>query len=430
MKKRITAILLFISIFSFAQGGALADLKFEEAEIAFNNKDYNTTISKLNEFDKMFGSVTSKSLYLRIISEERLFDPQKLYEDETYFTYLTKLRKYVASYLNAMESEGIDDKYREVYKLDGLLKKKPLDKKSWLVEKKKIDEKKQASIDRLEKIKKYDEEKEQYYKEIAPKIDLWEYSDMIKIGTDFNDFKTAQKEWFKGVDKIGDYQYTHNYNKNFHKNFKGNQLQYITLDKSKKVDSYAFCVSNNIDSVNEEFQKLMKNLEGYFGQNLVFDITNYGDLFQLKGYYDVKCYVVKSPFSNYRITIQKRTNSLYIEKEHISWNKFSLQAAAFSLEYLDRFVGTYSNGKTNFKISRIEGLSLLKLEASNNNIIYYLQNFLTTDTFNSFSYLQNGKIIDYNNNNKGDEFQIIFNVEQNSLTFKGGGKEITYNKMD
>ena len=48
--KIITTLLLFLSIFAFAQESAIADLKFEEAETAFNNQNYETTIKKLDEF--------------------------------------------------------------------------------------------------------------------------------------------------------------------------------------------------------------------------------------------------------------------------------------------------------------------------------------------------------------------------------------------
>ena len=74
IKNTFTLILIFLFAISFAQESAIADLKFEEAEIAFNNQDYETTIKKLDEFDKLLGSVKDKSLYLRIISQDKLFE--------------------------------------------------------------------------------------------------------------------------------------------------------------------------------------------------------------------------------------------------------------------------------------------------------------------------------------------------------------------
>lgn len=117
MKRIIVLFLVCCNLATFAQGGALADLKFEEAETAFNSQDYETTIEKLDEFDKLLGSVSSKSLYLRIVSQNNLFDEENLYENQVQWKLLYSLQKNVNAYLKAMESEGLDDKYREVNKI-------------------------------------------------------------------------------------------------------------------------------------------------------------------------------------------------------------------------------------------------------------------------------------------------------------------------
>ena len=140
MKKIITSLLLFVSIFAFAQESAIADLKFEEAETAFNNQDYETTIKKLDEFDKLLGSIKDKSLYLRIISQDKLFDPTKLYENESQFNLLSSLRKNTNAYLKAMESSGLDERYREVYAINEKLVQYPKDKTAFQLEIKKIND--------------------------------------------------------------------------------------------------------------------------------------------------------------------------------------------------------------------------------------------------------------------------------------------------
>ena len=128
MKNIASTIFLFLSILTFAQESAMADLKFEEAETAFNNQNYITAINHLEEFDKIYGSITAKSLYLRIVSQNKLFDPSKLYEKQDQFTLLTSLRKNASAYLKAMESEGLDDRYREVYAINQKLQQYPEDK--------------------------------------------------------------------------------------------------------------------------------------------------------------------------------------------------------------------------------------------------------------------------------------------------------------
>ncbi|WP_291129560.1 hypothetical protein [Flavobacterium sp. UBA7682] len=127
MKKLFITLLLLTAQITLAQN-AMADLKFEEAETAFNNQNYTTTIKHLDEFDKLYGSITAKSLYLRIVSQDKLFEPSKLYEKQDQFTLLTSLRKNASAYLKAMESEGLDDRYREVYTINQKLQQYPQDK--------------------------------------------------------------------------------------------------------------------------------------------------------------------------------------------------------------------------------------------------------------------------------------------------------------
>ena len=138
MNKLIFVLFVFFKTIVFAQSGALADLKFEEAEIAFNNQEYDTTIKKLDEFDKLLGSIKDKSLYLRIISQDKLFEPSKLYENESQFNLQTSLRKNASAYLKAMESNGLDDRYREVYAINEKIGQYPKDKVQWKINKDKI----------------------------------------------------------------------------------------------------------------------------------------------------------------------------------------------------------------------------------------------------------------------------------------------------
>ncbi|MCL9770401.1 hypothetical protein NAT47_08225 [Flavobacterium sp. HXWNR69] len=124
MKTKVLFLLFFTFLCEtiFAQGGALADLKFEEAEIAFNNQNYETTIKKLDEFDKTYGKITAKSLYLRIVCQNKLLIKDKIFESEEEFNLLLSLRKNVSIYIKAMESEELDDKFREIYKINEDLK--------------------------------------------------------------------------------------------------------------------------------------------------------------------------------------------------------------------------------------------------------------------------------------------------------------------
>ena len=139
MKKLIIIFFVVLCNKTFSQS-AMADLKFEEAETTFNNQDYETTIKKLDEFDKLLGSIKDKSLYLRIISQNKLFEPSKLYENESNFNLLSSLRKNSSAYLKAMESSSLDERYREVYGISEKIEKYPKDKTAFQLEIKKIND--------------------------------------------------------------------------------------------------------------------------------------------------------------------------------------------------------------------------------------------------------------------------------------------------
>ncbi|MBX9889435.1 MAG: sel1 repeat family protein [Flavobacteriaceae bacterium] len=113
MKKLLLLALLFVATnIAFAQN-AIADLKFEEAEIAFSKQDYETTIKKLDEFDKIFGSISSTSLYLRLIATDNKID----YIKGANTKELVNFEKKVNAYLKSFNDNQVDDKYREIYKI-------------------------------------------------------------------------------------------------------------------------------------------------------------------------------------------------------------------------------------------------------------------------------------------------------------------------
>lgn len=285
MKKLLIIIFTLLSNTTFAQS-ALADLKFEEAETAFNSQDYETTIEKLDEFDKLLGSIKDKSLYLRIISQDKLFDPTKLYENESQFNILISLRKNTSAYLKAMESSGLDDRYREVYVIHEKLLNYPKDKTIWLKEKQKLDSDK-------EEIKKKEEETEKYYREIAPKIDAWEWSEGIKIGGNFEELKKKYPELYKGLSKKKDFYIS--------KISKPETLSFVSLDYPNKnniryyiVDIYISKSENFNDKEKEmkfEMDKLKQKFKITFGDSLIFENDN-----------DV-IFTISSPYSKYKIEV-------------------------------------------------------------------------------------------------------------------------------
>ena len=150
MKQTLLYVFLLFNTAIFSQN-AVAELKFEEAETAFNSGNYELTIQKVDEFESALGNITDKSLYLRVVSQNKLFNPANFYSDEKQFLLYNSLTANAAKYLKATENNGLNDKFKEVYAIGEDLKKLklPKDKAAWQNENQRIkkeEQKKQGEI--------------------------------------------------------------------------------------------------------------------------------------------------------------------------------------------------------------------------------------------------------------------------------------------
>lgn len=128
----LCVLLLSINQTSFAQD-AVAMLKFEDAERAYNAGDYPKVLESLDEVEEMVG-VTSKTLYLRIVSQNELFaNGINLYDGPEQYQNLSELREHVSTYLEVMGSQGLDDKYRTVYRIQESLEEYPETEEEWII---------------------------------------------------------------------------------------------------------------------------------------------------------------------------------------------------------------------------------------------------------------------------------------------------------
>ena len=286
--KIITTILFILSsLITLSQESAKADLKFEEAEVAFNNQEYETTIKKLDEFDKLLGSVKDKSLYLRIISQDKLFDPTKLYENEIQFNLLSSLRKNTNAYLNAMESSGLDERYREVYAINEKLANYPNEKTVWIKEKQKSDLKKQEA-------EKKNKELEDFYRELTPKIEAWEWEEKIKIGENIKSLKKLYPEFYKPFD--GKYNSADKLNNNIINWGSKNILNPRDLEV-KVIVAENDIITHYVLELSETSKiKFLDKWEKEFGEKAISEyLSDDGN---------VGMYVLQSPISNIIIYIQ------------------------------------------------------------------------------------------------------------------------------
>lgn len=294
MNKLIFVLFVFFKTIVFAQSGALADLKFEEAETAFNNQDYETTIKKLDEFDKLLGSIKDKSLYLRIISQDKLFDSSKLYENESNFNLLSSLRKNSSAYLKAMESNGLDDRFKEVYAINEKLANYPIEKTVWIKEKQKSDLEKQEA-------EKKNKELEDFYRELTPKIEAWEWDEKIKIGADFKNLKKQYPDFYKEFNENPKKNDLVNGNKIIRIN-KKNDVSRIQSEKEidRIITEFGNIVSYSLD-LNESYAlKIMNMWKQEFGENAINEYLHEKN----RPNYKIGMYVLESPKTREKIYIE------------------------------------------------------------------------------------------------------------------------------
>jgi TPR repeat protein len=120
MKTFLLGIVLMLTLSTQVHAqAAIAKLKYEEAEEAFASGDYATVLSKLEETEKILGEPNVKTLYLRIVAQAKLLKTEAFVDVEQ----VLDLRKACSNYLVKYENvEGIEEKYKEVYKISELYK--------------------------------------------------------------------------------------------------------------------------------------------------------------------------------------------------------------------------------------------------------------------------------------------------------------------
>src|SRR5687768_1726012 len=86
----------FLQVAAMAQANeAIAKLKFEEAEEAYNTGNYQATLSKLDDVETLLGTLNPRTLYLRILAQEKIVSQDPYGK----FAVLESLRGYCDMYL-------------------------------------------------------------------------------------------------------------------------------------------------------------------------------------------------------------------------------------------------------------------------------------------------------------------------------------------
>ena len=113
--KKIFLLLFMISslLFEGFTQVAVAKLKFEDAETAYNAGDYIKAINKLAESENLFGKINSPILHLRILAQNKLF--AQTGQIELGF----ELKRNCATFLkDYADIEALEEKYKEVYRIN------------------------------------------------------------------------------------------------------------------------------------------------------------------------------------------------------------------------------------------------------------------------------------------------------------------------
>lgn len=117
----LTALLFSIEVWGQS---AAAELHFENAEKAYNTGNYKEVLVKLDETEKLTGPM-SRTLYLRIVTQDKIFKGGSQRIEDMDFALLTSLRDNITAYLEVMADHGLDERYREVYSIGEGLNKFP-----------------------------------------------------------------------------------------------------------------------------------------------------------------------------------------------------------------------------------------------------------------------------------------------------------------
>ncbi|MFC4720695.1 formylglycine-generating enzyme family protein [Geojedonia litorea] len=126
MKPLLISVFVLFSITVSAQN-TVAKFKYEDAEKAYYEGNFETCIQLLIETEALLGQTAPNILHLRIMAEYKRF------ESNPYDNYLNleHIRNQCSTYLRDYDIAGLEEKYRDIYTIQNALKVYPQDKVSF-----------------------------------------------------------------------------------------------------------------------------------------------------------------------------------------------------------------------------------------------------------------------------------------------------------
>lgn len=123
MKNKFILIFVIITSAQLSFGQAMiAKLKFEEAEEAYANNNFELAVSKLKDVEALLKSTNPKIRYLQILAQTKIIEKNPLNDWLLLKNTRTMADTYLKDYENLPDNE---DKYRDIYKAGESLKKWP-----------------------------------------------------------------------------------------------------------------------------------------------------------------------------------------------------------------------------------------------------------------------------------------------------------------
>lgn len=129
MKRTIVLLIVIasINIQPLLAQNTLAKIKFEDAEKAFNNANYEGCIKLLDETEAILGQSAPNILFLRILAGQKLLEADKNYP----YSLLATVRDQTDFYLSNYDIVGLEEKYKQVYEVSKILSNYPEDIKAY-----------------------------------------------------------------------------------------------------------------------------------------------------------------------------------------------------------------------------------------------------------------------------------------------------------
>lgn len=275
--KKIIFLILAVASFSMntkAQNDLKARLEFEEAEKAFTNNDFTTSLSRLNEAEKLLGKTSTKILYLKVLSQNQLIALNPYGE----YDIVVSARKNCEMYIKLSEKKTeLYDKYKEIYAIKKELEAYPATLSGFTAKKEEL-----AQLERLEEERKLIEKnnKEKFIKDLFERTNFTFEKDKpldyyASKYPEFNTFIKKSKATTKGSETT--YTFRLGVGRVFGKLFRVEISHVIVKENKVVLVSYTLIAGKKKEKENvyNEYDNLKQQALNNYGSKNVSSKTEY-----------------------------------------------------------------------------------------------------------------------------------------------------------